>query len=231
MRAKWIATVLAVAVVAAPVRADEPPEPTRAHYKAATNNMKQIALAHHNYASAQGDVWAEDIRDKDGKPLLSWRVAILPYVEEDKLYKQFKLNEPWDSANNKPLIAKMPKLYAPVRVTAKEGETFYQRFTGPGALFDGKPRYKIVTIPDGTSNTGLVFEAGDPVIWSKPADLTYDAKKPLPKLGAHFSGAWCHVAMCDGAVIRVKKDADAKELRKLITPDDGEVLDTDKLTK
>jgi hypothetical protein len=230
MRAPILATVALVALVA-PARADEPPAPTRAHYKAAADNMKLIGLAYHNYASAYGDVWVDDVRDKAGKPLLSWRVALLPFVEEEKLFKQFKLDEPWDSANNKPLIAKMPKLYAPVRVTAKDGETFYQRFNGPGALFDGKPRYKIATIPDGTSNTGLVFEAGDPVIWSKPADLTYDAKKPLPKLGAHFSGMWCHVAMCDGAVIRVKKDADAKELRKLITPDDGEVLDTDKLTK
>ncbi len=231
MRAKWIPVAIAVAVVAMPARAEDPPAPTRAHYKVATNNMKNIALAVHNYASSYQDKLPGDITDKDGKPLLSWRVAILPFVEEDKLFKEFKLDEPWDSENNKRLIAKMPKLYAPVRVTAKEGLTYYQRFTGPGTLFDPKPKFTIGNVPDGTSNTGLVFEAGDPVIWSKPGDLAYDAKKPLPKLGAHFSGMWCHVALCDGSVIRMKQDADEKELRKLILPADGEVLDTDKLTK
>ena len=77
-----------------------------------TNNLKQIALAFHSYHDATNGL-PGNITDKDGKPLLSWRVAILPYVEESELYRQFKLEEPWDSANNKKLIEKMPGLYAP----------------------------------------------------------------------------------------------------------------------
>ena len=232
MRANRSAALAAVvvAVLVAVARADDPPAPTRADYKKATDNMKEIALAFHNYASAFQDKLPGDVADKDGKPLLSWRVQLLPYIEEEKLYKEFKLDEPWDSENNKKLIAKMPKLYAPIRVKAREGETFYQRFAGPGTLLDPKKRFTIATIPDGTSNTGLVFEAGDPVIWTKPADLPFDAKKPLPKLGAHFDGQ-CHVALCDGSVIRMKKNPDEKELKKFIQPDDGEVIDLDKLTK
>ena len=157
-------------------------------------------------------------------------MAILPYIEEEALYKEFKLDEPWDSENNKKLIAKMPKLYAPIRAQAKEGETFYQMFSGPGTLLEPKKKVKILGITDGTSNTGLVFEAGDPVIWTKPADMPFDAKKQLPKLGAHFDGA-CHVVLCDGSVIRMKKNPDEAELKKLIQPADGEVLDLDKLTK
>ena len=147
-------------------------------------NLKQIGIAFHAYADSSVGNLPIDIRDKDGKALLSWRVAILPYIEENDLYKQFKLDEPWDSANNKKLIEKMPKIYAPVRVKAKEGETFYQVFTGEKAVFGPKKNPRMPeSFPDGTSNTGLVFEAGDPVIWSKPADMVFDEKKAVPKLG------------------------------------------------
>jgi hypothetical protein len=144
---------------------------------------------------------------------------------------QFKMDEPWDGPNNKKLIVKMPKLYAPVRVKAKAGETFYQTFTGKGTIWvDHKPRYTLGNIPDGTSNTGFVFEAGEPVIWSKPADLAFDKDKPLPKLGGLFDGE-CHVAMGDGSVIFLKKEPDEKELKNLIMPDDGNVIDFKKLKK
>src|SRR5580692_2246885 len=161
--------------------AEDPPAITKKDLNASKNNLKQIVLAFHNYHETNNQ-FPGDILDKDGKPLLSWRVAILPFLEEEKLYKEFKLDEPWDSDNNKKLIEKMPKLYAPVRVKAKAGETFYQVFTGENALFGGKKKPSIpASIPDGTSTTGMVFEAGEPVIWSKPADLPFDAKKPLPK--------------------------------------------------
>ncbi len=232
MRAALLSMLLAGGVVAAPVpKADPPPEITAEHLKTSANNLKQIALAFHNYASAYGDVWASDILDKNGKPLLSWRVLLLPFIEEAALYEKFKLDEPWDSENNKKLIEKMPKIYAPLRVKAKAGETFYQTFTGKNTLFvDHKPAFKLTNIPDGTSNTGLVFEAGEPVIWTKPQDLAFDEKKSLPKLGGLFDGDF-HVAMCDGAVLLLKKKADEKELKNLIMPADGNVTDFDKLKK
>ena len=75
-----------------------------------TNNLKQIALALHNYADANRGKLPGDVLDKTGKPLLSWRVLLLPYLEQNDLYKQFKLDEPWDSKNNRPLLEKMPKV-------------------------------------------------------------------------------------------------------------------------
>jgi hypothetical protein len=200
---------------------------TRREMQKAVNTMKQLGLAFHNYHDVTGALPA-DITDKNGKALLSWRVAILPYIEQDQLYKQFKLNEPWDSANNKPLIAKMPDIYAPIRVKGKEGETFYQTVTGPNTLFDGK-KQTLARILDGTSNTGLVFQAAEAVTWSKPGDMVLDAKKPL-KLGGMFDGE-SHVTMCDGSVRTLKKDPDAKELVHLVMPADGNVIDFKKLEK
>jgi hypothetical protein len=215
----------AQAGVGAPVPPTAPlPPPTPAQMNKSKNNLKQIVLAMINYSDTYGGPLPIDSRSKDGKSLLSWRVAILPFIEEGPLYKQFKQDEPWDSDHNKKLIEKMPKILAPVRVTAKPGETFYQVFSGENALFGPKAKPKFpVSIPDGTSNTGMVFEAGEPVVWTKPADLPFDEKKPLPKLGGLFDGVF-HVGICDGSIRRCRKDADVDELRKLIMPADGNVI-------
>ena len=214
---------------AAPAPDEKLAPPTRAELMKSQNNLKQIALAVINCSDTNRGNMPTDIRSKDGKAHLSWRVAILPYIDEVPLYKQFNLDEAWDSETNKKLVEKLPKVYAPIRVKAKAGETFYQVFSGEKALFGPKanPRFP-ASITDGTSNTGLCFEAGEPVIWTKPADLPYDEKKDLPKLGGLFDGI-CHVAMCDGSVIRMKKDPPVDALRALITPSGGEILDIDKL--
>ena len=144
---------------------------------------------------------------------------------------QFKMDEPWDSPANKKLIEKMPKVYAPLRVQAKAGETFYQVFTGEKTVFvKHKPVYTVGNIPDGTSNTAAVFEAGEPVIWTKPADLAFDEKKPLPKLGGLFNGE-TNYAMFDGSVHLLKKNPDEQQLKYLIMPANGMVIDFDKLDK
>ncbi|HEY1188451.1 MAG TPA: DUF1559 domain-containing protein [Gemmata sp.] len=233
MRASWlrwvVPAILLGALVAVPAGAQDEP-PSFKEMAASQNNLKQIVLAVHNFHDAN-DKFIDDIRDKDGKPLLSWRVALLPYIEENPLYESFKLDEPWDSDTNKKLIAKMPKIYAPIRVKAKPGETFYQTFTGKGTLFGEKgPLYKLTNIPDGSSSTALVVEAGAPVIWSKPADIAFDEKKPLPKLGGMFDGL-LHTALCDGSVRRVRADFDADEMKKFIMPADGAKVDFKKLSK
>lgn len=225
MRACAISLAAVAALVAVPVgAADEPP--SNKEITTSQNNLKQIGLAHHSYHDVNGFM-AQDIVDKDGKPLLSWRVHLLPYIEQDNLYKQFKLDEAWDSDTNKKLIAQMPKVYAPIRVKAKEGETFYQAFTGKDALF-GTGKKTLVGITDGTSNTIMTVEAGDPVIWTKPADVAYDAKKPLPKLGGMFDGNF-NIGLADGSVMWVRKGFDEKTMRGAITPNGGEVIDLKKL--
>ena len=75
------------------------------------NNLKQIGLAMHNYHAMHKTFPPAYTVDKAGKPLLSWRVLILPYLEQDALYKEFHLDEPWDSEHNRALIDRMPATY------------------------------------------------------------------------------------------------------------------------
>src|SRR5688572_21107042 len=122
---------------------------------------------------------------KEGKPLLSWRVLLLPWIEQKELYEQFNLDEPWDSPHNLPLLARMPEVYKPVEggPPALENATYFQVFVGKGTAFEGEKGLNIKTdFPDGTSNTLLIAQAAHAVPWTKPEDLTYSPLEPLPKL-------------------------------------------------
>jgi hypothetical protein len=200
----------------------------------AQNNLRQVALALHNYMDTYGGqlpihaVGAKGMplkNDKD-KPLLSWRVAILPYIEQVELYKQFKLDEPWDSENNKKLIEKMPAIYAPVTKPGKPGYTHLQMVVGPGAMHAGM---KILSITDGTSNTIAVAEAAEPVIWTKPDDIMVGKEMPKDfkkKFGGQFPGGF-NVALWDGSVRFVPDSVSEKTLWAAITPTGGEILGSD----
>jgi len=206
-----------------PKAKDEKPGPiTDEQLQTTENNLKQIALAWHNYEAVHG-FFPGDVVDAKGKPILSWRVLILPYIEDENLYKGFKLDEPWDSENNKKLIDSMPKLFAPVRGKADPGMTFYQSFTGKNAVLKPGQKITFAGITDGTSNTLMVAEAAKPVIWSKPGDLPFDGKD-VPALGGMFDGKF-HAAFCDGWVTRFRKGLNEETLRRLIDPADGQVVD------
>ena len=219
----FIAAVLIACPGEMPARGEGGSRAPRIDIGLSQHNLKRIGIAFHTFHDAHLS-FPIDLNAADGKPLLSWRVVILPLLGEEKLYKEFKLNEPWDSPENKKLIPKLPRVYAPIRVKAKVGETFYQVFTGEKAPFvPGKLIRIPQDFPDGTSNTGLVFEAGEPVIWSKPADIPFDENKPLPKLGGMFGGE-CNVLTCDGSAYRLKKELDEIQLKRLIMPNDGQVI-------
>jgi Protein of unknown function (DUF1559) len=164
--------------------------------------------------------------EKDGKPamgdkpLLSWRVAILPYMNYDSLYKQFKLDEPWDSAHNKRLLAQMPAEFAAPAADRASGQTQYRIFTGPQAI---RPGTNLASFSDGTSNTLLVVEAVESVPWTKPDELSYDAKKPPPRLGGTFADGFVAVK-ADGAPVIIPHSIPEKILRAAITPNGGEKM-------
>ena len=196
------------------------------------NNLKQIAIALHAHHDTYRMMPPQAICDANGKPLLSWRVAILPFIEQQPLYQQFRLNEPWDSEHNLKLLKEMPAVYAPPGVKTKEPyTTFYQSFVGPNTGFEfrpagnNKPFGAIGTripqdFPDGTSNVWLVAEAAEPVPWTKPADMKYDPKGPLPKLGGLFAPGF-HAAFADGHVHYYPRPLADDVMRIVITRNNG----------
>jgi hypothetical protein len=195
------------------------------HVRDSQNNLKNIALAFHNYAAANNEL-PHNIADPDGKVLLSWRVRVLPYLEQDNLYRAFKLDEPWDSEHNKKLIEKMPDVYSSPRVVLKKkGFTVYQGFAGAGALFEKGVKLNFPSITDGTSNTILAVESSTAVPWTKPVDLPFDVKKDVPNFGKAF-GDKPIAAVCDGSV----RTLDLKTLKPAVLKADitiagGEIME------
>ncbi len=217
----------ALAAIAAPIpkESQEPGPPTEKQLEDSRDNLKRIGRAFRGYHDLNG-VTPNNTADKDGKALLSWRVLILRGLDEEKLYDEFKFDEPWDSKANKALIAKIPKVYQPVRVKAEKGETFYRGFTGADTPFERGKRSKIPqSFPDGTSNIILAVEAGVSCVWTKPDDLPFDDEKPLPKLGGLFDGDF-HALLVDGSVFSGKSArVDPVHFKHMITVADGFVVD------
>jgi hypothetical protein len=189
------------------------------------NNLRQLLLAMHNYHSTFNRLPPAAIYDKRGKPLLSWRVQILPFIEQDALYKEFHLDEPWDSDHNKKLLDKMPRTFM-AEGQAKTNRTHYQVFVGKGTCFEGKKGIQFSDITDGLSNTFLIVEAGNAVPWTKPEDLPYDTDKPLPKLGGGAPGGFL-AGYADGSVHFLKQDIKPSTLHLLIQRNDGQPLPAD----
>lgn len=202
-----------------------------------SNNLKQIGIAMHNYETVYTGLPPQAITDENGKPLLSWRVAILPFVEQEFLYNQFHFDEPWDSPHNLTLLDQMPQVYAMPgwEVEARTGQTYYQVIYGKGALFEplNEPKpmgdrfgmpigRKLARVPDGISNTLMVVEAANAVPWTKPEDIPYTPGSP-PTLGEHYSGGR-NVIFADGSVRFMPKTTNPATLEAIITADGGEAL-------
>jgi hypothetical protein len=196
------------------------------------NHLKLLALGMHNYHDTYGQFPPAAVYSMDGKPLLSWRVLLLPKLDQKELFKQFKLDEPWDSPNNKKLLEKMPSIYA--SGSGKNQERFtthYQVFTGPGTIFDNMQGRQIREILDGTSNTILIAQAATAVPWTKPDDLVFAANKPIPRLGSPALKGF-YTAFADGSVRLLRRDWNAQQeqqMRLIIQRNDGTPVDATQL--
>jgi hypothetical protein len=167
---------------------------------------------------------------KDGEPLYSWRVLVLPFIEQDALYQEFHLDESWDSPHNLTLLPRMPATYAPPPGKARKvppHHTVCHVFVGQGAAFEGREGLSLPEdFPDGTSNTILIVEAGVPVPWTKPEDLAYTPDGPLPKLPCLFRDGF-RVGLADGSMRWFRNGTSEAPLRSAITRNGGEGIGLD----
>ncbi|HEX4611900.1 MAG TPA: DUF1559 domain-containing protein [Urbifossiella sp.] len=192
------------------------------------NNLKQLAIAMHAYNDTMQRLPAAGQTDPPnrprGRPLLSWRVSILPYVGEAALYQEFKHDEPWDSPDNIKLLERMPRVFASTQPPAPPGQTHYQVFVTPDTAavktMFGRTVGRPLLVPDGTSNTIMIAEAADPVDWTKPEDMPYEPDGPLPRLGLPGAAGF-HAAMGDGSVRFIPHTLPPGALRALIGANDG----------
>ena len=185
--------------------------------------LKKIAFAMHNFHDVNGRFPAQAIYDKNGRALLSWRVQLLPFLEEGKLYKEFHLDEPWDSEHNKPLIGRIPAIFRTPQLPLEDHEkTTMLGSVGKRAFFQGKQGVKVRDIKDGTSMTMMVLEAtpNEAVIWTKPDDFNVDADHLHERLfrGRDSFGT----VFCDGAYHMLQETIKAETLECLFTINGGE---------
>lgn len=192
----------------------------------AINNMKQLNLSLLNYESAYGAFPPRATFDDDGKPLLSWRVHLLPFLEQNELYEQFHLDEPWDSDHNKTLIAKMPEIFRdPVSQHAvTDGKSNYLGVLGEGMFFEsvGEGR-TFEMIEDGLSRSIALVQVDDAhaETWTKPADWSPDAQNNLLGLGGLHLNIFL-ASFCDGSVQAISNAVDGDEFQAFLTINGGE---------
>lgn len=204
---------------------EEDPQTAALKRQVSINNLKQIMLALLNYHDVNQS-FPPAFSSAEGKPLLSWRVAILPYIEGgNEIYQEFHLDEPWDSEHNKPLAAKIPQVYQSPTSKLTDGRTVYLTPRGAGTMFPGASGIKVRNITDGTSNTLAVLEVDDEaaVEWTKPDDWKFDPKNPKTGLGHQQPGVVI-TALGDGSVRQLPNTMDAEKLKALITIAGREVI-------
>jgi hypothetical protein len=184
----------------------------------------------HNYHDTHRQFPPAAVCGRDGKPLLSWRVLLLPFLEHEALFKEFHLDEAWDSPHNIQLLRRMPYMYQPYKgPSSGDAMTYFRVFVGPGAAFEETKRLTFADFKDGTSNTFLVVEAWDPVPWTKPEELPYDPDGPLPRLGGIIQDGSFRALFADGSVQQIPKGVREDTLRAFITRNGGETINPEAL--
>jgi hypothetical protein len=200
------------------------------------NNLMAIAFALKGYHAQHGSFPPAYIADKNGKPLHSWRVLLLPYLERADVLRQYRFDEPWDGPNNRYLAVNRPRVYAcpaDPQQRQRSAATSYLAVVGPGVAWTGKKPVKLSDIRDNPHSTILVVEViNSEIHWMEPRDLDVEmmAKqvnfKTLRSISSgHGNGAF--VAMADGSVRFLDNETTCAVLDALLTRAGGESLEDD----
>jgi len=196
-----------------------------------TNDMKQVVIAAHNRHDTVNEFaegpYSKDVQTQVVNSRLSFRVDLLPYIEQQYLETQFRKGEGWDSAVNRPLGDVVIQSYASTLDPAGTATTRYRGFVGPGTVFEPGKKVRLTDITDGSTNTIYAITADDGVVWSKPDELPFSATGPLPSVGKKAYSGGTNIAMCDGSVKFLRNTTNETVLRALITRNGNEQLPVD----
>jgi len=192
-----------------------------------SNNLKQIGMGMFNVADAGTGLVGPYTIDKSGKVQqgLSFRVGLLPYVEQDMLYRRFDLTKAWDAPENAAAARTFVMTYAGPNALGQNDQTPFRVFYGGGALFeaDGKP-VNFSKITDGSSNTIMLVTAVETVPWAKPQEFAYSKTTPLPPLALNGGTVKYLLLMADGSTRFVTPAISVTVLRQAIEKADGTVI-------
>ncbi len=189
-----------------------------------SNNMKQLGLAMHNYHAVHKKFPAPVMTAEDGTTKYSWRVALLPFLDQKPLYDAYNFNEPWDSEDNLKVLKHMPNVFRHPNEGIGVTTSSYYALTGEDTgLGNGDRAIGLRDIIDGSSNTALLFDAKRSIPWTKPEDIRYSADEEVPALGGHEPGGF-NALLGDGSVRFIAKSVDEKTLRAIITRNGNEVF-------
>jgi Protein of unknown function (DUF1559) len=196
-----------------------------------SKQIHDLGMAMLQYRQTHTRFPAPAIMGRDGKSLLSWRVAILPQLGYQSLYARFRFDEPWDSPHNVSLLAEMPPQFAcPGAASRRSGQTGYLVVVGPptdqfsvNTPFEPTRGADIRHITDGASQTVLILETNYLIPWTKPDDLKWAQGESPPALASPHEGG-SHVVFVDGAIRFLKRTMDPRTFATLLTINGGEVI-------
>ncbi len=214
--------------------------PREAMYRSTCkNNLKKIMLALDNYHQTYGAFPPAFVADENGKPMHSWRVLLLPFVDQAPLYREYDFDKPWDNPENLKLLDQMPDIYAcPSHHSRDEkpNATSYVAVVGPNTAWQGSNSTKLSEFKDGTSNTIMLVEFNSENIpWTTPRDVTlnravdilsstdteaFDGHRSEDFFHRYYFGR--HVALADGSVQFAPFGSDRKLCRELLILNDGQ---------
>jgi hypothetical protein len=194
------------------------------------NNLKQIGLALHNYHEAYGCFPPAYVASSDGRPMHSWRVLLLPYLDEAPLYALYDFSQPWDSVANRYVLERMPDIYrCPSHPYPDKSLTHYSAVSGRDTVFPGATPVSISEISDGTSNTVAIGESSLLIPWTAPVDVNAPEHLAFgdPVGFATHHGEGSRFLFCDGAVRWIDQKTPRTTMRRLFLRNDGEPLPRD----
>jgi hypothetical protein len=185
------------------------------------NNLKQIALGMLNYEAKYGTLPPAYTVDENGRPMHSWRVLILPYVEQNGLYSAYRMDEPWDGPNNSQLHAVIPPCYVdPSSISDGMGYTSYVVITGENTLFPGAESVSLGEVTDGASRTLLAVPTSESdIVWCEPRDLEFDSMSykigDIGGISSDGSGP-VPVVFLDGSTRKLHPELSEAEVQSMI---------------